>query len=360
MLPYLFLIALVSFCSAFDYVKLNNNSRNILLILIVGLLIMFCGTRYETGNDWTAYVDAFNKIPPFKELCKNPEMFVVSRMEPGYVILNSIVKSFGGTIDIVFLISSIITVGLLFVALNRYSFFCFLAILLYMRYGYLQANMMFVRQGIAISIFYVSLKYVEERKFLKYVIINIIAILFHTSLYVVLPLYFFLNRRYSNRAIMGFIIVSILLSFVNIVGILGAYLPSFLSESVLGYLEHDVWGGMTGKINIALIEKFILLLLCLKYRDKLSENKNFNLFFNIFVLSIICYYSFFQMYVFQQRLVFIFQLSTIGIWILLLKSSTKETQKWMMLMLNVLVVYFFLHYVFTSANVFIPYRSWIV
>ena len=37
---------------------------------------------------------------------------------------------------------------------------------------------------------------------------------------------------------------------------------------------------MTGKINIALIEKFILLLLCLKYRNRLSENKSFNLFLN--------------------------------------------------------------------------------
>lgn len=360
MLPYIFLIALVSLCSTFDYVKLSKNNRNSLLILLISLLILFSGTRFETGNDWTAYVDAFNRIPPFEDLCSNPELFVVSRMEPGYFILNSIVKSFGGSIDVVFLISSIVTVSLLFVALNRCSFFCFLAILLYMRYGYLQANMMFVRQGIAISIFFISLKYVEERKFFKYVTINIIAILFHTSLYVVLPLYFFLNRRYSNRAIIGFIIVSVLLSFVNIVGALSSYLPTFMSDSVLGYSEHDVWGGMTGKINIALIEKFVLLVLCLKYRNKLSENKNFNLFFNIFVLSIICYYSFFQMYVFQQRLVFIFQLSTIGIWILLIKSSTKETQKLMMLMLNVLVVYFFLHYVFASANVFIPYRSWIV
>lgn len=63
---------------------------------------MFSGTRYETGNDWTAYVAAFNRIPPFEDLCNKPELFVVSRMEPGYVILNSIVKSFGGTIDIVF------------------------------------------------------------------------------------------------------------------------------------------------------------------------------------------------------------------------------------------------------------------
>ena len=216
MLPYLFLITLVSFCSVLDYVKLNTKSRKILLVLLIGLLIMFCGTRFETGNDWTAYVDTFNRIPPFESLCNNPEMFVVSRMEPGYVILNSIVKSLGGTIDIVFLISCIITVGLLFIALNRYSFFCFLAILLYMRYGYLQANMMFVRQGIAVSIFFISLKYVEERKFWQYIAINIIAILFHSSLYIVLPLYFFLNRRYSNRTIIGFVIISILLSFVSI------------------------------------------------------------------------------------------------------------------------------------------------
>ena len=50
MLPYLFLITLVSFCSVLDYVKLNTKSRKILLVLLIGLLIMFCGTRFETGN----------------------------------------------------------------------------------------------------------------------------------------------------------------------------------------------------------------------------------------------------------------------------------------------------------------------
>lgn len=360
MFPYLFLVAIVSFFSILDYVKLDKNIRSILLISLTGLLVIFCGTRLETGNDWTAYVDAFNKIPAFEDLYKYPEMFVITRMEPGYVILNSIIKSLRGTINEVFLVSCMVTIGFLFIALRRYSFFCFLAILLYMRYGYLQANMMFVRQGIAISIFFISLQYLEEHKFWKYTAVNIIAILFHASLYVVLPLYFFLNRRYSNRVIIVLVAASILLSFVDITGILISVLPPFISNSLLEYSESDVWGEMTGKINIALVEKIMLLVLCLKYRKRLSENRSFNLFFNLFVLSIICYYAFFQMYVFQQRLVFIFQFSAIGIWILLVEGLTKESRKYVLLILNVFILYFFLHYVYTSADVFIPYNSWLI
>lgn len=35
-------------------------------------------------------------------------------------------------------------------------------------------------------------------------------------------------------------------------------------------MELDVWGGMIGKINIVVVEKFILFLMCLRFWEKLE------------------------------------------------------------------------------------------
>ena len=60
------------------------------------------------------------------------------------------------------------------------------------------------------------------------------------------------------------------------------------------YSKHEVWGGMTGKINIALIEKFILLLLCLKSTVigflKIKASISFLIF--LFCLSFVIIHSF--------------------------------------------------------------------
>ncbi|MFK2406265.1 EpsG family protein [Bacteroides fragilis] len=198
MIPYAFIILLVVFFSVFDFSNLNVFKKKILLFFLSFILILFVGTRFETGDDWGEYTKVFDKIPLVSDLWNDNGMFLLFRMEPGYILFNSVIKSFGGSINEVFLLSSIVVISLFFVFQKRYTLLPFLAVLLYMRYGYMQFNMMFVRQGIAISIFFYSLKYIEDKKIIKYLLINILSSLFHSSLLIVLPLYFVINRRYSN------------------------------------------------------------------------------------------------------------------------------------------------------------------
>lgn len=361
MIPYAFIILLVVFFSVFDFSNLNVFKKKILLFFLSFILILFVGTRLETGDDWGEYTKVFDKIPLVSDLWNDNGMFLLFRMEPGYILFNSVIKSFGGSINEVFLLSSIVVISLFFVFQKRYTLLPFLAVLLYMRYGYMQFNMMFVRQGIAISIFFYSLKYIEDKKIIKYLLINILSSLFHSSLLIVLPLYFVINRRYSNIFLCTVVFISVLLSFFDWMGAILSFFPPFIQSSLTSYTESDVWGGMTGKINIAVAEKFILLLMCLRLREKLEQkNISFNLVFNLFVLSIICYYAFFQTYVFQQRTVLIFQLSTIFIISQLFLFFSVKNRMMVLFILNLMVIYFFFRYINIGKDVYLPYRSWLI
>lgn len=361
MTPYAFVILLVACFSVFDFSQLDISKKKALLFFLSFILILFVGTRFETGDDWGEYTKVFDRIPLIDDLWNDSSLFLLFRMEPGYILFNSVIKSFGGSINEVFLLSSIIVISLFIIFQKRYTLFPFLAILLYMRYGYMQFNMMFVRQGIAISIFFYSLKFIENKKMIIYILLNLLASFFHSSLLIVLPLYFIINRRYNDTFIYIIVFISVLLSFFDWVGSIISFFPPAIQSSLTSYTESDVWGDMTGKINIAVVEKFTLLLICLNLRKKMEQrHESFNMIFNLFVLSIVCYYAFFQTYVFQQRLVLIFQLSTVFIISQLLLFLSAKNRMMTLFILNLLVVYFFFRYIDIGKDVYLPYKTWLI
>lgn len=359
MFPYIIIILLVVVSSFLDCVNINEKARVLIILGLLFILVLFAGTRFETGNDWTEYTKVFKQLPEADTMLSNPALFALFRMEPGYILFNSIVKSFGGTIDIVFFISALFTVFFLFGTFKHYSFFCFLAVLLYMRYGYLQTNTMFVRQGIAISIFFYSLRYIQNRNPVRYILLILIATSFHTSAILTLPFYFIVDRQYKTLTIVLLIIISVGLSFIDISKLLAVVLPNFIAQHITAYSESEVWGEMGGRFNFGLFEKMIIAGLCIIYRDRLNRIPNFNLFFNLFILSIICYFSFFQMYIFQQRLSMLLQISAIPVLISLVRLITRRQRIYPILLLSVFIAFFFLNFIHKSSNIYIPYKSWL-
>lgn len=353
MIPYALLISLVLFGVLFDFVKLSDPIRNSFFVIIIVTLILFSGTRFETGYDWMNYTIFFDIVPNISELLNNPEKFFTFRMEPGYLLLNSLVKFFDGSVNEVFFVSAVFVISIFAVLSKKYSLYPFIAILLYIRYGYMLFNMMFVRQGISISIFFYSLKYLN-RPF-RYMALNILASMFHYSLLIVLPLYFVLKKHYRNSVLVVFVLISLILSQMPISGMISSVFPVFLSEKMFTYVEGSE---QVGNIGVAFVEKIVLFILLLLFRNKLdSKFKSFNMMFNLFVLGIFCYFAFVDVYVFQQRLVVIFQLSTIFVIAQLLSLFPIILRAFCVLLLSIIITYFFMAYV--SEIDFIPYKSWL-
>ena len=171
------IIAILVFFLCSKWEKRPNKS---LWIIILSVMVLSCGLRYDTASDYLNYVLLFYRIRdglnfPFE-------------VEPGYLLLNKLFVSIPYGFTIVLFISSLVSIYLLMDFLTRNDslkwglFFCFCFELI----------MMFnnqVRQGIAVATFLYATRFIQEGKWWKYLIAIIAAMMFHMSALIALMYY---------------------------------------------------------------------------------------------------------------------------------------------------------------------------
>ncbi|GAA0866136.1 EpsG family protein [Paraclostridium tenue] len=358
-MAYLLILFIAIVCAFMDIYVEDKKKKNIIYALLCFLLIIFAGTRFETGNDWPEYTSTFNNIGTLKDLLVGKFILSSTRMESGYILFNTIVKSLGGSINEVFFIMATLTISIIFLSCKKYTPYYFIAILLYLRYGYTQANFMFVRQGLGIAVFLYSIKYIYEKNFLKYFICITICVLFHKSTLVLYPIYFIVNREYKTSVLVIFMVISIVLGFTNWIHGITIFMPSGIARSINGYLSF----GVTAGISPSMIEKIVVIFIALLFRNRLSEKfKYFNIFLNLYVISFISYFSLIESYVLQQRMVIIFNI--VGIIIIsyfVYLGSNKLIKGIICLLIAGIVSMFFIKSIslFDENSVYTPYKSYL-
>lgn len=254
----------VSFYLADGYEKslLGSLKRKLYLVSVFLFILFFCGIRFFVGNDYSNYVLGFFYIRQYETN--------VWFWEPFYYILNYILRNcFGGYIY-VFFIASFISYFFLFRVLIEEKimkwgiFFIFtLGILIFMNNG--------IRQGVAISIFIYSLKFVKENKFFSYCLCLVFAAGFHFSVLTLFPFYFLKNIRFSSYMWVGLLIVTFILQYFGIFHVifmkLISYIP-FYGESFLDRAEDFVTDQAFG---LGILFKFFLALSVAIFYKKINS-----------------------------------------------------------------------------------------
>ncbi|WP_351078865.1 EpsG family protein [Shewanella sp. CAL98-MNA-CIBAN-0140] len=345
---------LITFVCLFAIFSTVSKTSPLLFTPVIIALIIFAGTRHETGNDWGEYLKAFNAISSSPSEIFNVE----HRMESGYILLNVAVKSMGGELWWVFFICSAFTITLIFASINIYTPFLALGLLLFMRYGYLQFDMMFVRQGMAVALFFFSIQYITSREIIKYISVLSIALLFHVSALILYPLYFFVHKEYSIYKVILLIIFCLIIGQTSWLEHLVNFLPidGGKAAAIKGYVLSDVWG-VPKLLSFSFFEKLIILCVAIKYFKTLKiKNSYFIIFFNFSVIAFCITLLFSNYMVFVDRLGIIFNISFI---ILISYFSYLMQQRDRILFIIVLccfVTFWFVRYVH-SGDTFIPYKS---
>lgn len=359
-MEYLLILFIVTVCGFMDVYIEDKKIRNLVYVFLCFLLVIFAGTRFETGSDWSGYTHTFNhEVGTLKQLLTGEVSLSDSRMESGYIIVNSIVKSLGGSINEVFLIMAAITLSIIFKSCKKYTPYCFIAILIYLRYAYPQTNFMFVRQGLSIAVFLYSIKFIYEKNFLKYFICITICVLFHKSTLVLYPIYFIVNREYKTNILVILMVLSIVLGFTRWINFITLITPEGIDKSISSYLST----GMSAGISPAMIEKILVISIALVFRKKLSEKfEYFNIFLNLYVISFMSYYSLMESYVLQQRMVIIFNISgVILISYFIYLGKNKLVKSIIYLIITSMVSIFFITSIslFDKNSEYLPYKSYL-
>lgn len=259
-------------------ISLFSSKKNFNLKLSIAILIFFVGLRDFGGTDFAAYEEYFyNPTKGFFEI----GFYYYTKF------FNIILKNYKEYI----FASAIITNLMLYRYLKNFRYP--LVILgIYIGRRYIWHDFVLLRQNFAILIFALSLKWIENKNFKKYLIYILIATLFHSSAIILLPIYF-INRVKTLKLDLKKIITLITIYFLStliinylekIVEILTHYFKiSFLINLKNYHLKNIV------NVNYFVIcELLIILFLINLFRNKIiNKLKCFDLYFNLQIFNCI-------------------------------------------------------------------------
>ena len=115
-------------------------------------------------------------------------------------------------------------------------------------------SMNMIRQSISISLFTLSIPSIKDRKFLKFIIINLLAFSIHSSAIIYFPTYFLLNRKLNIK----YSIILVCL-FGLFGGIFSTYIIELLYNSTF-FLKYFAWY-FNSMYNTGAVSLFSLLIL---------------------------------------------------------------------------------------------------
>lgn len=160
---------------------------------LLSFLPLFCVSAFRYG---IAFDYLYTYVPGYDAVAAGRKTY----FEIGFVLLNRFVQAVFQNVDWLFILTSLLFVGLVFAVVYRRSVNIPLSVFLLLgtRMYYLSFGQ--IRQYLVIAVFLVSLKYIEQRKPVKYAALILAASCMHTLALAYLPAYFLCRRRLSRKA----------------------------------------------------------------------------------------------------------------------------------------------------------------
>lgn len=175
-----------------------------LLLFTLGLLMVIISTfRPDSMPDYANYYEAFI----------HRRSIDGARFEPAFHIIR--VMSFGVPI-IGFMMFAIISIGTRITLISKMSPLIWGSMAIYMAFIFILHDMIQIRAAVASSLFFLAIPYIYERNLKKYALIIFIAMLFHYSAAIFLPLWFLKPDRANKNAYIALLGISYAMAMVNI------------------------------------------------------------------------------------------------------------------------------------------------
>lgn len=244
------------------------------LILLILVLVLFEGLRdYSVGTDTPGYCRRFERGVEWdigdgnlweSEPLFNVIIIVAHYFSPNYVSLLMIVS----TICAVSAVKSIRDNSVNFTI----SVFSFITLAFYL-FGFAA-----MRQGIALCVFMLSLKYVIERNIRKFLIVVFIGALVHKTLLITIPVYFLGDLKFTKKSFI-IILTSALL--------LASSLPSLLEYTSTLDERYEYYTLETKESSGALLTLFAVFLFVFFFLYRSSINKKRRRIYDLYLYMLL-------------------------------------------------------------------------
>ena len=267
---YVLLAAFYSFLSIFEK-KINSSNSNKLerylycAILLAPMFILVAFRHYTIGSDTHSYYDIFYRMTSADGVVG--ALRASLNMEDGFLLLNYFFNLIGFSYyGFQFVVSLFIFISLsvfIYRYSNNYSLSC--VVFLCMRFMFGTMNQ--VRMWISIGVLLWSFPYLLKKKIIPFILIVLLASLFHLSCLIFLLIFPISLLKNNKRNVILFIAVALVLF------LLGDRLFYFLSSKTGLYTEYMRASTFDVSNNIAIYFSFFVLLIFFLFSVYASMHK---------------------------------------------------------------------------------------
>ncbi len=271
-----------------------------LLFGLVILMILVAGLRYDVGADFAGYTHMFLRSPRlFEGVISYSQR---AHGEIGFYLVAGVIKWFGFSESwVLFFVFAALAVTINVASLRRYSNYIGYAFFLYLCFYFFGREMGQIRQGLATSILFWSVRYVIKRDVKRFILVVLVASAFHVSSLVILPLYFIGNLSFSRRLYCIVLLSGLVLSFVPWHNYILPFLPSNLPG--LDYIG-TVYDEPYSLFSISMLRRILPAILVLVWYRALAERSDsrFLVFRNMVIIGAFLSLLFREIGIFAERL----------------------------------------------------------
>lgn len=325
-LPYLALLVTLLIL-AVVYEQRREDAALCHKLSVCGILAftLFFAFRGYVFTDWTAYYEEFSKL-------SWGDLFVFKlgeTHEPLFVLFELTCKTLIDDFLFFQMTDTLLAIWLLLRFFRRYSDNVLICLALFMAFAGVEIICNLMRNVIALGIFLNAIPYMEQRKPLPYFGLCLLAIGFHFSALIYLPLYFFFHFRMNKWIYVGIVMlclavfllrVPVFMRLVSLLGIGGEFME----------MKIDAYAETAGSLGLGMgfLERVITAGLIFCYYDRLQNMRPENkIFINAFVAYFFCLFMFSEFQEISKRMSLLFIFSYWILWHDLIKVFAIENNR---------------------------------
>lgn len=340
--------ALLAMLSVLEYFTRKKIFFYTGIVFLTGL----AGFRFSTGYDFSSYNNFFDRLINWGKIFDGS-----IDAEPGYLLLNYIVRELGMNFSTFVLLFSIISLLLLAYALNNYFPVPSIALLYYYSRFFLVRDMGQIRSSIVAIIFLLALPAFKKRNLRNIILLSLIGSLFHiVSIFIILA-YFFVQIVKEINVPKEILLISAS-SLVGTIFFFPDLFRFMIPDRYYGYLSGYYAQGNWIFNPVFIMQLGILVGATIFVKSNNSIfTKNFNILLTLYCLSTILLVCFGPLATIGGRISTIF--STVEIFIVPILLDKLFKNKFLFLMVFILfsLLIFILIFIVSGAyNSYIPYN----
>ena len=285
--------------------------------------------RYNVGTDYVVtYYTGFYRILEGNKFDK---------FEYGYYLLCKLIQLFTKNVFWVFAITAIIFVGFTYKAIYELSDNIVISIIMLLLTRNFFISMNVVRQFIAISILTYAIKYIIKKDLKKYIIFILLAMSFHASSIIFLPIYFIGKIKIPPRKLFGLAILDLVI-FGVAAGELIRLLQSTKYEKLL--IKYEVCGLNFTIFHIVL--NVLILIVAYRNYESRKDDVKYHIFLNIQIFSFLIAIVL-RSIPLMERIYWIFSFPLIVTFPTLLGEGNKQMKRMILILIFLILAVYMLH-----------------